>query len=55
MSKVAMRARIVDCPMDSTLGVVAQMLLHFYAVLLTDDLGDVRGIITRADMIKLLN
>ncbi len=45
---------IADCPIDSTLGVVAEMLLHFYAVLLTDDLGDVRGIITRADILKLL-
>jgi predicted transcriptional regulator len=45
---------IADCPMDSTLGVVAQMLVHFYAVLLTDDFGEVRGIITRADILKLL-
>ena len=46
---------IVDCPLDSTLGVVAQMLVYFYAVLLTDDLGEVKGIITRADMLKLLH
>jgi len=45
---------VADCPMDSLLGVVAQMLVHFYAVLLTDDFGEVRGIITRADMLKLL-
>jgi predicted transcriptional regulator len=45
---------IADCPIDSTLGVVAQMLIHFYAVLLTDDLGEVKGIITRADILKLL-
>ncbi len=45
---------IADCPIDSKLGVVSQLLLHFYAVLLTDDLGDVKGIITRADMLKLL-
>ena len=45
---------IADCPLDSTLGVVAQMLIHFYAVLLTDDLGEVKGIITRADILKLL-
>jgi predicted transcriptional regulator len=45
---------VVDCPLDSLLGVVAQMLVHFYAVLLTDDVGEVRGIITRADMLKLL-
>jgi predicted transcriptional regulator len=45
---------VVDCPLDSTLGVVAQMLMHFYAVLLTDDVGEVRGIITRADILKLL-
>jgi predicted transcriptional regulator len=45
---------VVDCPLESSLGVVAQMLIHFYAVLLTDDLGDVKGIITRADMLKLL-
>jgi len=30
------------------------MLMHFYAVLLTDDLGEVKGIITRADILKLL-
>jgi predicted transcriptional regulator len=45
---------IADCPIDSTLGMVAQMLVHFYAILLTDDLGEVRGIITRADLLKLL-
>jgi len=45
---------IADCPIYSTLGVVAQMLQHFYAVLLTDDLGEVKGIITRADILKLL-
>ncbi len=45
---------IADCPIDSTLGLVAQMLVHFYAILLTDDLGEVRGIITRADLLKLL-
>ena len=45
---------VADCPMDSTLGVVAQMLVYFYAVLLTDDLGDVKGIITRADVLRLL-
>jgi predicted transcriptional regulator len=45
---------IADCPIDSTLGFVAQMLVHFYAILLTDDLGEVKGIITRADLLKLL-
>jgi predicted transcriptional regulator len=46
---------IIDCPMDSSLGVVAQILEHFYAVLLSDDLGEVKGIITRADILKLLS
>jgi predicted transcriptional regulator len=45
---------IIDCPMDSTLSIVAQILVHFYAVLLTNDLGEVKGIITRADMLKPL-
>jgi predicted transcriptional regulator len=45
---------VVDCPLDSTLSVVAQMLIHFYAVLFTDDLGEVKGIITRSDILKLL-
>ena len=45
---------VVDCPIDTSLGVVAQMLMYFYAVLLTDDLGEVKGIITRADILKLL-
>jgi predicted transcriptional regulator len=45
---------IVDCPLESTLGQIAQILASFYAVLLTDDLGDVKGIITRADLLRLL-
>ncbi len=45
---------IVDCPLESTLGQIAQILASFYAVLLTDDLGDVKGRITRADLLKLL-
>jgi predicted transcriptional regulator len=45
---------IVDCPDDESLIVVAQMLIHFYAILLRSDLGEVRGIITRADLLKLI-
>lgn len=45
---------IVDCPDDESLIVVAQMLIHFYAILLRSDIGEVRGIITRADLLKLI-
>jgi len=45
---------IVDCPDDESLIVVAQMLVHFYAILLRSDSGEVRGIITRSDLLKLI-
>ena len=45
---------IADCPPDVPLSVVAQLLVHFPALLLRDDLGDVKGIITRADLLTLL-
>ncbi len=45
---------ILECPESESLVMVAQLLIHFYAVLLSSDLGDVKGIITRADILKLL-
>ena len=45
---------IADCPPDVPLNVVAQLLVHFPALLLRNDLGDVKGIITRADLLTLL-
>lgn len=45
---------IVDCPYDESLVVVANILLYFYAILLKNERGDVKGIITRADILKLM-
>ncbi len=45
---------ILECPERESLVMVAQMLIHYYAVLLTSDLGEVKGIVTRADILKLL-
>ena len=39
-------------PLDVPLNVVAQMLTYFPALLLQDDLGKVKGIITRADLLE---
>ena len=46
---------IADCPPDVPLNIVSQLLVYFPALLLKDDLGNVKGLITRADMLRLLS
>ena len=46
---------MTDLPPNTPLSIAAQLLVHFYAVLLRDDLGNLKGIITRSDLLNLLN
>jgi len=45
---------ILECPYTESLIVVAQMLVYSYAVLLKNNLGELKGIITRADILQLV-
>jgi predicted transcriptional regulator len=54
MSVTPIVEAITDCPQNVSINIVAQLLTYFPALLLRDDSGNVKGIITRADMLKLL-